>query len=84
MSRDQADQVALAVDQPRKPAFPWPFANRTPSYVPRKFTPQPIDPPTVWARPISFDFDRLWPYYFAAGLTLCGVAFVVCGFWWRG
>ena len=80
MSREQADQVALAVDNPRKPTFPWPFADRTPSYVPRKFTPAPIpedqEVPTVWSKGEGPDFwDGLTPYIVAAIITLGCVAF---------
>jgi hypothetical protein len=74
---NSGDAVALAVDNPPKhkwDGWPWPYADRQASYKPGKFTPRPLDPQP----------EPMWPYYLAAVLTLCGVAFVICAFWWKG
>ncbi len=55
--RNSADDVALAVDKPKK--FPWPFADRTPSFVPKSIKPGPLPgaapprPVVLGGRPLS-------------------------------
>jgi hypothetical protein len=91
MSRAQADEVALAVDAPTdKRGFPWPYADRKPSFVPKNITPAPlppIDPLLDVAEPFRIDGgpepDRMWPYVLAAVVSSCGLAFVICAYVWR-
>lgn len=68
MSRAQADQIALAVDNLHKP-IPGYMRHARDGYL-------PLDQPAA-RTPIR------WPYYFATILSLCCVAFVICAYIWR-
>lgn len=81
-AREQSDAVALAVDTPKKPAFPWPFAGNTPSFTPKSIKPGPVETPTVW----DFAPDRPavpWPRWWIIGFGLLCVAGFCVAMWVR-
>lgn len=77
------DAVALAVDQPRNGGFPWPYADRTPSFTSVSIKPHRMLPgavPTVWVKPRNSN-DRL--FRLTLGVIVATVAVIAVYLWAR-